>query len=130
MLVVFFALSTAMILVVQRHWIDKTIIVLSAIPIALVSNIIRIVATGIMYEYGDKEFAQHFFHDIAGWLMMPLGLAMLWAELWLLGALFVPVAAPAVPRHHGTPRRAVPRPAPGRSRRVEQQPVPSNGSPS
>ena len=53
-----------------------------------------------------------------------------WAASASMRSTTVPVAAPAVPRHHGTPRRAVPRPAPGRSRRVEQQPVPSNGSPS
>jgi exosortase len=131
MLVVFFALSTAMVLVVKRHWSDKLVIALSAIPIALVSNIIRIVATGIMYEYGDHDFAHRFFHDFAGWLMMPLGLAMLWVELWLLGALFVTVPAPAVPRHPGTPRRAVPRTASGRASRTAaprttEQPLKSN----
>jgi exosortase len=121
MLVVFFALSTAMALVVKRHWIDKAIILVSAVPIALASNILRIVATGVMYEYGDSEFAHRFFHDIAGWLMMPLGLAMLWFELWVLGALFVTVPAPALPRNPGTPRRAVPRTAPGRANRAGAQ---------
>src|SRR5262249_8395944 len=62
MLVVFFALSTAVVLVIQRHWIDKTIIMLSAIPIALISNIIRVTVTGVMYELGQSEMANAFFH--------------------------------------------------------------------
>ena len=30
-----------------------------------------------------------FFHDAAGWLMMPLGLALLGVELWVLGKLLI-----------------------------------------
>ncbi|HTU20709.1 MAG TPA: hypothetical protein VMG10_21795, partial [Gemmataceae bacterium] len=29
------------------------------------------------------------FHDLAGWLMMPLALGMLWVELWLLQRLLI-----------------------------------------
>lgn len=117
MLVVFFALSTAMVLVIQRHWIDKTIILFSAIPIALICNIIRITATGIMYEAGHSEFANHFFHDVAGWLMMPMGLGMLWLELWVLGALFVDVPRPPTARTPANSRSGLPRPPAPRTRR-------------
>jgi exosortase len=89
MLVVFLALSTAVVLVVDRHWIDRTIIFFSAIPIALICNIIRVTATGIMYDMGHSEFAKHFFHDVAGWVMMPMALGMMWVELKVLSALFV-----------------------------------------
>jgi hypothetical protein len=33
--------------------------------------------------------AAHFFHDVAGWVMMPLALGMLWLEIKLLDALFL-----------------------------------------
>ncbi|NBO92137.1 MAG: exosortase/archaeosortase family protein [Planctomycetia bacterium] len=89
MLVVFFALSTGVVLVIERHWIDKLVIFLSAIPIALLSNLFRVTATGIMYDFGFSELASHFFHDVAGWIMMPLALAMLWAEIKLLDVLFI-----------------------------------------
>lgn len=99
MLVVFFALSTAVVLVVQRHWIDRAIILFSAIPIALISNIVRVTATGVMYEAGYSEMASHFFHDVAGWFMMPFALGMLWVELKVLDKLFIdtPSTAPARP---------------------------------
>ncbi len=107
MLVVFFALSTAVVLLVQRHWIDRLLILASAIPIALVSNIIRITGTGIMYDAGFSEMANHFFHDAAGWLMMPIGLGFLWIELWVLSRLFIDVPTPIPARTRPAPRRAV-----------------------
>jgi exosortase len=115
MLVVFFALATAVVLVVKRHWLDMTIILVSAVPIAIVSNIIRVTMTGIMYEIGYAEMAQKFFHDVAGWFMMPLALAMLWLELKVMQYLFIDNAAPAPANtpapaaNRGVPRGTVPR---------------------
>jgi exosortase len=145
MLVVFFALSTAVILVTRRHWIDKVIILASSVPIALAANIFRVTTTGVMYELGYSEMANAFFHDVAGWLMMPLALGMLGIELKLLGALFVEAPAPAnrppreaAPRVRANrppaprPRRARPqpraeRPRPGAAPRVEQPSGPAQG---
>jgi exosortase len=112
MLMVFFALSTAAVLVIERHWVDKCIIFVSAIPIALTANILRITVTGALYEMGLAESARHFFHDVAGWLMMPLALAMLWAEVALLNVLFL-----------DTPSEAPRPPAPSRKPRLPQEPA-------
>jgi exosortase len=121
MLVVFFALATAVVLVIRRHWIDRALIVASAIPIALASNIVRITTTGIMYEMGQSEMANHFFHDVAGWLMMPLALAMLWLELKVLSLVVVEVPVAAVPvAASRRPAAGVPRsrrPAPREAKR-------------
>ena len=118
MLVVFFALSTAVVLVSQRHWIDRCLILASAIPIALISNIIRVTTTGVMYDLGYSEFASHFFHDVAGYLMMPIGMGLLWVELAILSRLFIDTPAP-VARVQTPVRRTVPaaRPAPKGIRR-------------
>ncbi len=119
MLVVFFALATAVVLVIQRHWIDKVLIIASAIPIALLSNIVRVTTTGVMYEMGQSELANHFFHDVAGWLMMPLALGMLWVELKVLSHLIIELpAAAGRPPVNPARRAAVPRPAVRRSRRT------------
>jgi exosortase len=120
MLVVFFALSTAVVLGSKRHWIDRCLILASAIPIALISNIIRVTTTGLMYNLGYSELASHFFHDVAGYLMMPIGLGLLWVELAVLSRLFVDMPAPAA-RTQTPVRRAAPaavRPAPKRPRRA------------
>ncbi len=93
MLVTFITFSTAVCLVVTKPFSDKLLILLSAIPIALVTNILRIVVTGLMYLHVSGESAHVFFHDLAGWFMMPTALLLLWAELWVLQRLFVDVAA-------------------------------------
>jgi exosortase len=93
MLVTFFTFSTAVCLVVKNSVSDKLLILLSAIPIALVTNILRIVLTGLMHLHVSSESANAFFHDAAGWFMMPLALVFLWAELWVLRRLFVDARA-------------------------------------
>ena len=89
MLVTFITFSTAVCMLVRKPLTDKLLILLSAIPIALLVNITRIVITGLMYLYVNGETAHVFFHDLAGWFMMPMALALLWVELWVLRHLFV-----------------------------------------
>jgi len=90
MLVVFFALSTGVAILSPRAWYQRLLIVASAIPIALLCNIIRIVVTAILYETTNERIAEVVFHDVAGWLMIPLALAFLGLEFWILSRLFVP----------------------------------------
>lgn len=93
MVTIFFALALAMVFLVERPWWDKLIILLSAIPIALIVNIIRITLTGILYMMvgPENEFAKKLGHDWAGFFMMPLALGFLWLELQILEKLTVPV---------------------------------------
>lgn len=87
MLVTFFALSTAVAVLVQKPIWEKLCIALSAVPIALAANVLRITATGLVFDLVGNNFGGHAFHDVAGWLMMPLGLAFLGLELWILNQL-------------------------------------------
>jgi len=89
MLLVFFALSFAVALVIHRPFWQKAVVVASAVPIALMSNVVRITTTGVLYQTAGSDVADAFFHDLAGWLMMPTAVAMLWLVLWLLGRLFI-----------------------------------------
>jgi exosortase len=96
MLLTFAAISTAVAIVIRRPLLDKLLLLVSAIPIALLANVVRITATGILIETAGSEVAQAFFHDFAGWLMMPLAVGLLWVELRILSRLLVerPLAAP------------------------------------
>jgi len=77
MLLAFFALSTGLALVAKRFVGDKIVLVVSALPIAIVANVVRIVTTAILADTVGIELARHVFHDLAGWLMMPLALGLL-----------------------------------------------------
>lgn len=95
MLFTFFAFAVGMALVVEgRSYLDRALIVLSAIPIALLANVTRITATGVLYVTAGSEWAEHVYHNLAGWLMMPLALAVLGLELVLLSHLFINEDAP------------------------------------
>jgi exosortase len=91
MLMTFFALSTAVALVVNRPLVDRLVIVVSAVPIAVIANVARITATGVAHQLLGAQAAHDLFHVLAGWLMMPLGLGLLWLELSLLSTLLVNV---------------------------------------
>jgi exosortase len=97
MLLIFCAMATAVVLVVKRPWLDKVVILLSAVPIAIIANVTRITVTGLAQEYVGAEAAHKVFHDWAGLLMMPLALLLLWFELWVMARLLLePKAAPMV----------------------------------
>jgi exosortase len=91
MMLLFVALATAVAIVVQRSWIEKVIIIASSIPIAVASNVLRITVTGLLSYLVSAEWADRFFHDFAGWFMMPAALGMLAIELWILSHMFVTV---------------------------------------
>jgi exosortase len=90
MLLTFFALSTACALVLARNWTEWAVLILSAVPVAVMANVVRITLTGVFYVTLGAGAARLIYHDLAGWLMMPLALTMLWLELKLLAALFLP----------------------------------------
>lgn len=91
MLITFFALTTAVAILTQRNFIEKFVIVMSALLLAVLANVVRITATGVLFEAEQGEMARVVFHDLAGWLMMPLALGMLLFELFLLDRVVVPV---------------------------------------
>lgn len=128
MLLIFFALCTAVLILVRRPPLEKAIIFLSAVPIALLSNVVRIVVTAILYKTTDRETADRFFHDLAGLFMMPVGLAFLLLELWLLSWVLVRVPLPELP--HARPTAAPPAPDPSRpARRRRAKKLPTASGP-
>jgi exosortase len=91
MMTSFFALSVAISILVNRPLWQKALIAASAIPIAIGCNILRIAVTGIFHETVGHEIADRIFHDLAGWLMMPAALIVLWVGLRVLDRVFIPL---------------------------------------
>jgi exosortase len=75
--------AATIILIPLPVWKRITILV-SAVPIALVSNTFRIVATGWCYYLFSDPKVKEWTHDIAGWLMMPMALVLVLLELGIL----------------------------------------------
>jgi exosortase/archaeosortase family protein len=64
-------------------------VLLGIVPIAVAANVVRITATGLSYVAFTDKATLEFLHDFHGWLMMPIGLALLALELWCLKRLVV-----------------------------------------
>ena len=70
------ALAFAYLVLVRRSWLERSLLILSIVPIALAANATRIVATGLLYQYTTTDIAHKFSHDLAGWLMIPFAAAL------------------------------------------------------
>ena len=62
----------------------KVLLVVSAIPLTIVTNSLRIAMTGVLYEIWGPAVAEDFFHGFSGWLIFIFGLAVLLLEMWVL----------------------------------------------
>lgn len=82
------ALVIAILLISKRSWWDQVIIALSAVPIALAVNVIRIVATALYVLLVGGETSETF-HTWAGFAMMPLAMGILLVEMALLSRLII-----------------------------------------
>ncbi|MBA4390993.1 MAG: VPLPA-CTERM-specific exosortase XrtD [Syntrophus sp. (in: bacteria)] len=68
----------------SAHWWKKTVLFLSAIPLAIVVNSFRIAATGVLYSMFGAEVAEGFFHGFSGWLIFMFAIPFLLFEMWAL----------------------------------------------
>jgi len=70
-------------LVEPRRW-ARYLLVILMIPIAIVSNAIRIMGTGVLtYRFGPKA-AEGFFHEFSGWVIFVASLVLMFAAHWIL----------------------------------------------
>ncbi len=97
--------------IVYAHFFErvlwkKIICVLATIPIAIVTNGIRIGLTGILTEYYGPKVAEGFFHDFSGWAIFMVAFAFLFFFGRILR--FFPAGHPTVPMDTGT-NEGVPR---------------------
>ncbi len=62
----------------------SAILVLSAIPIAIVTNALRVSGTGVLAHYYGTKVADGFFHTFSGWVVYIAAFLLLLAVGWLL----------------------------------------------
>ncbi|MGB7631186.1 MAG: VPLPA-CTERM-specific exosortase XrtD, partial [Candidatus Deferrimicrobium sp.] len=66
----------------------RAVLVLSAVPVTVFTNSLRIATVGCLYPVWGAKVAEGFFHDFSGWLIFMVSLAILLAEMWILGRIF------------------------------------------
>ena len=94
MLTAFIIVAAFIAYMVKRPRWQKGVLLVSSIPVAVVCNMVRIFATAMLMLYVSAEVAQKFFHDFAGYVMMPVAVLLLFGEIWLMDRIIVPESGP------------------------------------
>ena len=82
MLMTLTATITATIILISLPTWKRIVLLVSVVPIALISNMARIVATGWCYYLINGPIcAKQWAHDVSGWMMMPMALGLVGLEL-------------------------------------------------
>jgi exosortase len=62
----------------EKNSVARVLIALSALPIAVLANAMRIVGTGLLVQYWDPDKGEGFFHTFSGWIIFVFALLMLY----------------------------------------------------
>ena len=74
----------------EKGWIKSfafwrtVIIIISAVPIAILTNALRVSGTGVLAHYYGTEVADGFFHSFSGWVVYIVAFLLLFAVAWIL----------------------------------------------
>ena len=60
------------------------VLVLAAVPIAILTNALRVSGTGVLAHYYGTRVADGFFHSFSGWVIYLVAAALLFATGWML----------------------------------------------
>ncbi len=126
MLTAFVVVAATFACVIRRPGWQRFILVCSSIPIAIVCNLVRAVVTALLFIVVSSDAGERFFHDFAGYAMMPLAILILVAELRLL-PLLVSLDTPRSPAANQSLRDS--REAGGESRATLDTPLRAKPTP-
>lgn len=87
MLMAFIIVAAFVAFMVKRSRLQKTVLLLSSVPVAIMCNIFRLCVTAILFKHTNSEIAEKFFHDFAGLAMMPAAVVIMFGELWIMNLL-------------------------------------------
>ncbi|PIE35856.1 exosortase [candidate division KSB3 bacterium] len=82
------ALSALFAYIMYKNRLKQWLLVAFALPVAIVTNIIRVTITGIMAHYWGKEFAEGVLHESFGWLVFVIAFALLFLVSKVLDLIF------------------------------------------
>jgi exosortase len=72
----------------RKSMVQRIIIVLSAIPIAILVNAFRVAFTGVLTHHLGQEAASGWIHQTEGLFTFGIAFLLLLAEAWLLGKIW------------------------------------------
>jgi exosortase len=73
------ALAVALAFLSQKSVVKRTLLILSALPIAIFTNMLRVIVTGFLAQYYGAAAAEGFFHEFAGMAVFVLAMVLLFS---------------------------------------------------
>jgi exosortase len=71
----------------HRGWVRKAVILASVVPLALSTNIVRVIGTAVLVHFFGQDVARGFLHELSGLLLFALGFILFLGEYALLNRL-------------------------------------------
>jgi exosortase len=100
-LIAYVALGVAWAYLEYRPIWQRVVLVIAAVPIAIVLNVVRVAITCGMYVIDRPELGQDFMHEVAGMVMLVPAMGLFWLLGWLLHRLVVEVDDQTPPQAAG-----------------------------
>jgi exosortase len=85
------ALGVAFAYLAKRNFWEQAVLVISTIPIAISVNVLRIVVTALLHEWGYSTLAEGVYHTLTGWFVFMFALVMFLGVNWVLDRIWVDV---------------------------------------
>ena len=77
-------LAVALAFLSQKTAVKRTILIISAVPVAIVTNMIRVIVTGVLASRYGAAAAEGFFHEFAGMAIFAMAMIILFSESAIL----------------------------------------------
>ena len=77
-------LAVALAFLNHKTALKRTILICSAVPVAIVTNMFRVITTGVLANQYGSAVAEGFFHEFAGFAVFALAMVILFGESALL----------------------------------------------
>jgi exosortase D (VPLPA-CTERM-specific) len=71
----------------KDHWWKRAVLLISSVPLAIITNSMRIAVTSMLYKHWGADVAQSFFHGFSGLLIFFFCVPVLLIEMKILGKL-------------------------------------------
>lgn len=78
------ALSVAFAFLTQRGLWKKWVLIVSALPVAVITNILRVFVTGVLAKHFGSVAAEGFFHEFAGFMVFFVAMVIMALIGWAL----------------------------------------------
>ncbi len=84
------ALSIAFVVLMEKRWWERILLVALTPFIAVLGNVLRVAITGILAEKAGPEYASGGAHEFAGLILFVFGMMVLFACSWIITVFFPP----------------------------------------